>query len=391
LVLALLIPLLTALLVGAVSWQRSAGRAQQYRALMEKAQAQILAAAASNDPAAAREMFNQAYSILDEAELMQPGAPEIRQLRLHIQEQLERTDQIQSLYLFFALKEFGEGGRDPGRVVANGDNVFVLDRGLDQVDHYRLGELGDTIAEENPEPLLRKGQVLSGKTVGEMVDMVWVPAGDGRKASALLVLDADGNLWQWMENLGLTSIAIAAANTWRYPQKVSTYFGRLYLMDTQANALLRYSPTEDGYSTPPELYFAPEIAGNVDLGGAMDMAIDGNVWILFADGRLLKFFQGKAQPFELSGFPGRLLAPVALVSGLNEGTPTDRLYIGDAGGGRIAEFDKGGRFIRQMRPSDPKMLQDMRSLFVDEAEKAFYILTGKGLYKAQIPPEQGPQ
>jgi hypothetical protein len=43
-----------------------------------------------------------------------------------------------------------------------------------------------------------------------------------------------------------------------------------------------------------------------------------------------------------------------------------------------------------MRPSNLKTLQDMRSLFVDEAEKAFYILTGKGLYKAQIPPEQGP-
>ncbi len=386
-ILALLIPLVIAGLVGMVYWQQGVARARQFRALVDQAQAQIAAAADRNDPATARDLLNQGYALLDEAERLRPGSPEIQQLRLRIQEQLDSIDQVQPLYLVFTLKEFGEGDRDPGRVVVNGDNVFVLDRGLDQVDHYRLSELGDSITEVSQEPLLRKGQVLGGQTVGELIDMVWVPAGDGRKASALLVVDASGNLWQWLENLGLSSVPIAAADTWRYPQKVSTYFGRLYLMDTQANTILRYAPTDDGYSSPPEPYFAPEIAGNVDLKGAVDFSINGNIWILFANGRVLKFFQGKPQPFELAGFPGRLRSPAAIVAGLSEGSSTDRLYIGDAEDGRIIEFDKNGRFLRQMRPPDPKLLQDLRSLFVDEVEKAMYILTGKGLYKAQIPPE----
>jgi hypothetical protein len=388
-ILALLIPLLIAGLVGTIYWQQGVARMRQVRALIDQAQAQATAAASRNDPAIARELLNQGEALLNEAEQLHPGSSEIQQLRLRIQEQLDSIDQVQPLYLVFTLKEFGVGDRDPGRVIVNGDNVFVLDRGLDQVDHYRLSELGDSVTEVGQEPLLRKGQVLGGQTVGELVDMVWVPAGNGRKASALLILDASGSLWQWLENLGLSSVPIAAAETWRYPQRVGTYFGRLYLMDTQANTILRYAPTDDGFSSSPELYFAPEIAGNVDLKGAVDFSIDGNIWILFANGRVLKFFQGKPQPFELTGFPGRLRAPAAIVAGLNEGSFTDRLYIGDAEDGRIIEFDKNGRFLRQMKSPDPRQLQDLRSLFVDEMEKALYILTSKGLYKAQLPPEEG--
>ncbi|GAB4569638.1 MAG: hypothetical protein Kow0047_22960 [Anaerolineae bacterium] len=386
LILAIVIPVLIAALVAAIYWQRGAARNEQFRSLIEEAQSRMVAAEASNDPARSRELLDQAYTILDEAELLRPNDPEVERLRLKIHEQLDTMEQVQPLYLVFTLKEFSQGAREPASVAVNGKDVFVLDRGLDQIDHYRLNDLGDAIAEESPEPLLKKGLIIQGRTVGELIDIAWVPAGNGRSASALLALDANGNLWQWAENLGLGAIPISATDTWRYVQKIDTYFGRLYLMDTQANTILRYTPTDDGYSAAPEPYFAPEIAGNVELGGAVDFSIDGNVWILFADGRVLRFFQGKPQPFELRGYPGRLRDPVALVAGLVEGSATDRLYVGDASDGRIVEFDKTGQFIRQLRPSDASLLRDMRSLVVDETDRQFYILTDHGLFKAQIPP-----
>ncbi len=384
---AIAIPILIALLVGAAYWQRGVTRAQKLQELLDEAKSQLTLASTTTDPAQAQAALIEAETLLDQAELLQPTHPDIQQLRMNIQEQRDRIEQVEMLYLTLTLKEFGEGRRDPGRVVVSGDNVFILDRGLDRVDHYRLSSERDGLEEVDAGPLLSKGQNLGGAIVGEMVDMVWVPAGDGRNVSALLILDADGNLWQWMENLGLTRIEFNTKPL-RYPQKLGTYFGRLYLMDTQANAIWRYIPTTNGYANEPEPYFAEEFTGSIDLGGAVDFSIDGNIWILFADGRVLKFFQGQQQPFSFSGFPGRLQAPAALVAGRNEGTTTERLYIGDARTGRIIEFGKDGRFIRQMRPTrDALQFQDMRSLFVDETERAFYILTGKGLYKAPIPPE----
>lgn len=386
-IVAILIPLMTALLVTGVYWQRGAERARQLQELIAGAQAQVVAAAESEDPARARVMLDEAEGLLEEAELLHPGLPEIEKLRLQIQEQRDRISQVQLLYLVLPLKEFGKGDRDPSRVVVNEGHVFILDRGLDQVDHYQLDETGDTLSPVGDEPLLKKGQLLGETTVGEMVDMVWVPAGDGRPVSALLVLDASGNLWQWAENVGLTSISIAATEQWRYPQRLETYLGRLYLMDPQANTILRYPPAGSDYSISPEPYFTQY----VDLAGAVDFSIDGNIWILFADGRVLKFFQGERQPFLFTGFPDKFRAPVALVAGRREGAPTDRLYIGDARDGRIIEFSKDGAFIRQLRPSDPSLFQDMRSLYVDETNKVFYVLTKRGLYKAPIPaPPQSP-
>lgn len=384
--LAVLIPLIVALLVAAFYWQQGRARSAELRELLDSAQTQIQSAAGLNDPLSVHTALDQANAFLDQAAALEPNHPEIEQLRRQIQQELDKIDQVQPLYLVFTLKDFGVGDRDLSRVIVNGDNVFVLDRGRDEVAFYRLGEMGDSLVEEGQEPLLRKGQTVGSATVGELIDMVWVPAGEGRKASALLILDANGNLLQWVENLGLTAITISATDTWRSPQKLGTYFGRLYLMDTAGNTLLRYTPTENGYANPPEPYFAPEIAGNVDLSRAIDFAINGDIWILFADGRVIRFFQGKPQPFQLTGLSGQLRAPAALVAGLSDRAFLDRLFVGDAAAGRIIEFDKSGAFLRQMRPSDPAMFQEMRSLFLDEGEKAFYVLTKTGLYKAQVPP-----
>ena len=70
--------------------------------------------------------------------------------------------------------------------------------------------------------------------------------------------------------------------------------------------------------------------------------IDGNVWLLFADGRLLKFYGGEQKPFELKGLPDPLSA--------RAGSPQadgDLIYIADSGNGRILEFTKDGQFQRQ--------------------------------------------
>jgi len=109
--------------------------------------------------------------------------------------------------------------------------------------------------------------------------------------------------------------------------------------------------------------------------------------VLFADGRLVKFFAGEQKPFEIKGLPEPLSAPVAVVASLED----DYLYIADAGNGRIVEIAKDGQFKRQFRPSEGDALRDMRNLYLDETTGSFYILTSDNLYKANLPrPESAP-
>jgi DNA-binding beta-propeller fold protein YncE len=117
------------------------------------------------------------------------------------------------------------------------------------------------------------------------------------------------------------------------------------------------------------------------------MAIDGNIWLLFSDGRLLRFLSGEQPQFALTGVPGGLTGPVALAVP-QEG---NRMYIADPGSARIVEITKEGQFIRQFKAREGDILKNMVDLFLDEASGMFYILTPDQLFGAYVPdPAQTP-
>jgi hypothetical protein len=208
--------------------------------------------------------------------------------------------------------------------------------------------------------------------------MTWAEAVTNQR-SRLLVLDTSGGLVSYDVTYATTRVPLAGRDQWGLPQLVMSYSGNLYIADTKANQIWRYRPTDKGYENPPEKYFAAGL--QVDLAGVQAMAIDGNIWLLFADGRLLKFYLGEHKPFEPKGLPDPLIAPTAVVAPMG----ADQIYVADAGNGRIIEFNKDGQFLRQFRPSEGDLLRDTRDLFLDEAGSRFYILTGDKLYKADLP------
>lgn len=149
------------------------------------------------------------------------------------------------------------------------------------------------------------------------------------------------------------------------------------MVDPASSQVWRYRPGTKGYEEAPESYF-PQ-GSQVDLAGVQAIAIDGNIWLLFADGRLLKYFAGEQRPFEFQGLPSPLSAPTAIAVALDG----DRLYILDAGNGRIVEITKEGKFLRQFHAGT--FLRDAKSLFLDEANRKFYIVTPDQLYVADVP------
>jgi hypothetical protein len=62
------------------------------------------------------------------------------------------------------------------------------------------------------------------------------------------------------------------------------------------------------------------------MDGLQEMTIDGNIWLLFSDNRLLKFLGGVQQPFELSGLPDPMSAP----SSMTVMQAGDKVYVADA-------------------------------------------------------------
>jgi len=374
----IVIPLLIAAVVLGMLWLRTRTTETKLRETLNGAATAITEAQGLPDEGAARLRLNSARDFLDNARAIRPDDAELAKLQTQYDEVMDRINHVTPLYGIVPLWNFKESGRHPARVLAGGDSLFVLDSGRQQIDRFILSQLGDSVTPADEPVVIHRAQQIDDLVVSDLVDMTWVEAA-GDQRSRLLALDASGGLASYDVTWGVSKLSIVGREKWGLPQLIMGYSGNLYVVDTKANQIWRYRPSGNGYENPPEPYFAS--GTQVDLAGVQSIAIDGNIWLLFADGRLLKFFVGKQQAFELKGLPGGLSAPTAVVVS-SEG---DQIYIADAGNGRIVEFSKSGEFQRQFRPSEGDILGDMRSLYLDEAGSRFYILTADGLYKADLP------
>jgi hypothetical protein len=383
--LALAIPLIVALFVGVVYLQWDKARESHFTELVQQAEASHALALTTPDKPAARKLLHEAQGFLTEAQTLKPDEPVVGGLQEEIQAALDKINNVAKLYWIGALQRYDDPGSNPGRVIVSGIDVYVLDRGTDRVYKYLLNEVGDGLQDLDVEPvLLRKGDQREDIVVSDLIDMVWMSVGGGRQTSNLLVLESGGSLLEYDPVFGLAVLPVGDKDKWRYPQLIGGYFGNFYLLDSQANQIFKYLPTADGgYSNPSEAWLQVD----ADLVGAVDMAIDGSIYLLYADGRILKFVGGELAPFEQTELDEPLRGPTAIFTRPDE--ETKFLYVADAGNKRIVQFSKEGQFIRQFRPAEAGVFDQLKSLHVDEIGSKFYILSGNTLYMANIPEGEG--
>lgn len=372
------IPLIVVALVLAMLWFRARSAEAEFQQILAGAATAIADARGQSDEVAARLRLGNARDFLDKARALRPDDPQLAQLQTEYAEILGRVNRITPLYGLLPLWQMKETGRKPGRILVGGDSLFVLDVGKGEILRFVLSKLADSATPADPPVIIRKGQAVGNAAVSELVDADWAAA-VGNQRSRLLALDGSGGLLSYDVTWGPARIPLAGREKLIQPQLIKSYGGNLYVVDTKANQIWRFRPSEKGYENQPEPYFSA--ATKIDLSGIQAVEIDGFVWLLFADGRLLKFFGGEQKAFELKGLPDPLSAPTAVVSQLDG----DLLYIADAGNGRILEFSKDGQFQRQFRPAQGNDLQGMRDLFLDEAGDRFFVVTADWLYRADVP------
>lgn len=384
--LALAIPLAVALMAGAIYWQRGREAEEQFQRLLSEAHALYQTASQTEDRAQARGMYLEALERAGQAEQLRPSTDEARRLREAIQEQIRQVDRVVPLYGLSALWTYQTPASRPTRIVAHGQDLFVLDRGTGTVSRHVLSESLEVLkdgAEE--EILLRKGDVVGNIVVGDILDIVWMPAGGERTQSSLLILDSGGRILAWQPNWGTQPVQVYGTESWRAPTLLRSFTqGRLYILDPPQRQILRYLPTRDGYTSPPEKYFVAE--GGEDLQGVVDLAIDGFVYLLYGDGRIAKYEMGQPLSFVAQPPPDGWKGVTALFTGPDTGTASAvrYLYVADADGRRVVRLSKEGEFLCQyVAPDDhPQALADLRGLFVDEEQGLMFLVSGRTLYRS---------
>lgn len=139
---------------------------------------------------------------------------------------------------------------------------------------------------------------------------------------------------------------------------------RLYTLDASNSRIQQFSFTIGGFSKPSNWLTQP-----ADLSQGVDLAIDGSLYILTADGQVLKFLRGQSQDFTLGEMTTPLNSPTAIYTNENSSS----LYILDPQNKRVAVFDKEGQ-LKNQYISDA--FTDLRGMAIDEAAGKAYLLNG---------------
>jgi sugar lactone lactonase YvrE len=264
--------------------------------------------------------------------------------------------------------------------------IFVLDPAGGWVAQLALNPTGDGVVEQEGEPVLvQTGQQIGEGEVADLVDLAWVGPGGERQTSGLLILEEGGALVSydpaWVDEGGAARLGRSFLGTPpASPRAVGSFGGRFYVLDSEAGQIWRYEPRGNTYPERPDRYFVTPPPRS--LADARDMAIDGNIYILYHDGTILKFLQGEQQlAFDVRGLPDDIVEPVALA--VDPDGSSDVIYVADRGNRRVVVLELDGTFQAQFRADDA--FDALEALAVDEAAGRLYVVSGGRLYAASLP------
>lgn len=119
----------------------------------------------------------------------------------------------------------------------------------------------------------------------------------------------------------------------------------------------------------------------LDISKAVDIAIDGSVYVLDSAGKVDKLSKGERQEFKITGIPdpfATIAQPIDIT--LDEDNPT--FFISDAGEHRLLEFDKNGLFTHQYIL--PAEFTTISHVFIQLKARHAFIVNGDKLYTIDL-------
>jgi hypothetical protein len=148
-----------------------------------------------------------------------------------------------------------------------------------------------------------------------------------------------------------------------------------------ASQILKYPDQQ--YASVPVRWIQQD---DVDLSSAIDIGVDGSIYVLHKNGQLAKYYGGEPVPFDVTRIPKPVASADALYLDTQE--VAQYLYVADGTEMRIVQMDREGTFVRQLKPAlgEEEAFRQLAGLFVDEAGSKLYYIAANALYVTDLPP-----
>lgn len=284
-----------------------------------------------------------------------------------------KMDQVEQLAHFGGVATVGDFSSQKqltfSRVLVDGDVVYALDQG-----NHRVAVL--TLTDPKPAFPIAPGTKAGTDVVGNVTAMALSPVG-------LFALDDRHVLWQYDKvKKDLARIKVAGSDNWQEPRSIATQGDKLLVLDAKQDRIFQYTMTGISFG-PATDYLAPAPAGQEpDLAHSVDMAADAtSVFVLQADGTVLKFTKGERGQFPESGLAENIVSPSSIFANGRDAA----VYVSDPSNRRVVKLAKDGRFLQQIKlPDDQDKLGTVQAIYVDEAQNRAVLATEASLATASM-------
>jgi serine/threonine protein phosphatase PrpC len=234
-----------------------------------------------------------------------------------------------------------------------------------------------------PTPILKPNDEVQGVLVGDLVLAAWrtdsIVAVDRNVGSNIFFRNGD----TWYYNV------LATSEEWpRDAQlQMDVYLGHIYFWNAANGQILRY--LAGNYGNPPDPWIVDYGGKEQEIESSIDMAIDGNIYLLQPNGTVLAL-EGGAYSREI--VPSNIDPPLSVVTRFAVLGPPESgsFLLVDTLNERIIQIDKQtGELIQQLRlPVDSDVrLDQLSDVAVDErsSRPLLYLVNGPDILRFPLP------
>ena len=194
----------------------------------------------------------------------------------------------------------------------------------------------------------------------------------------ILIATKNQNLYEFKpSDKTVTKLAPADGDKFSPSKAIGMFLTNIYLLDNDNDQIWKYTQTNDGIKAAQK--YLPR--SQIDLAKAIDITIDGAIYIIYADGKVNKLLKGEKQEFGLTNIPKPfdvIKQPLKIYT--QEDSPS--IYVVDNGEHRILEFDKNGVFFHQyVLPADFK---DIASAAFQIKSKRVFLINKDKLFQIEL-------
>lgn len=183
----------------------------------------------------------------------------------------------------------------------------------------------------------------------------------------------DSAIWEWDRNANTLEDLEVLSTEDIDPIAVTSYGKNLYFLDKEKNQIYKFTKTTAGFSKGKVWIMDADLP---NVSSAVDMAIDSNIYILYKDGIVDKYFSGnKEASFSLNSIEPKVESVNEIIT--NE--TIDSIYIVSYDEKRILVLNKDGVFQKQYYIDLNSEIDDV----LIEKNK-IYILSENKIYQAGI-------